>query len=259
MRVTTPSDDPAAWVAAQRTKLHQVLSQGAGQAAASSRDNLEMTDNSLASIADVVSQVQTLAVQGSSDTYSADNRAGLGAEVHQLFLSALNSANAQGTTGEYLLAGSASLTAPFDASGVYHGDANARSVPSDTNPLTGTTIPGSNLTAASGVDVLPLLDRVATALSTNDMTTLQAALPDLATAVKQIALTRSKTGAAMNAIDQSTTARTVLESDMTKAIAKYVEVDTVSAASDLAKASQALQVSQAVTSHVMQLLGPSST
>ncbi|HEX3765043.1 MAG TPA: hypothetical protein VHW23_40385, partial [Kofleriaceae bacterium] len=30
LRVTTPSDDPAAWVAAQRTKLRQVMSQGAG-------------------------------------------------------------------------------------------------------------------------------------------------------------------------------------------------------------------------------------
>lgn len=258
MRVTTPSDDPAAWVEAQRTKLRQVLSQGAGAAVASSRDNLGMTDNALASIGDVVSQVQTLAIQGSSDTYNATNRAGLGDEVRALFQSALASANAQGTSGEYLLAGAASLTAPFDAGGVYHGDASVRAVPISDSVTAGTTIAGSNLTAANGVDVLPLLDRVATALSNNDMPSLLAALPDLATAVKQISMSRSQTGAAMSALDQTTAARSVLEQDMQAAISRYVEVDTVSAASDLAKASQALEVSRAVSSHIISLLAPST-
>src|SRR5256885_4475099 len=67
MRVTTPSDDPDAWLAAQRTKLHQALSQGAGAAVAASRDRLTVTDNALASLGDVVSQVRALAIQGSSD------------------------------------------------------------------------------------------------------------------------------------------------------------------------------------------------
>jgi flagellar hook-associated protein 3 FlgL len=258
MRVTTPSDDPAAWVAAQRTKLRQVLSQGAGAAVASSRDNLQMTDNALASLGDIVSQIQTLAVQGSSDSYNATNRAGLGDEVRALFQSALASANAQGTGGEYLLAGAASLTTPFDAGGVYHGDAGVRAVPISDSVTSGATIAGSNLTAAHGVDVLPLFDRVATALSNNDMPSLLAALPDLATAVKQISSSRSQTGAAMSALDQTTAARALLEQNMQEAISRYVEVDTVSAASDLAKASQALEVSRAVSSHIISLLAPST-
>jgi flagellar hook-associated protein 3 FlgL len=259
LRVTTPSDDPAAWVAAQRTKLRQVMSQGAGAAVATSRDALQMTDSSLASIASAVSQVRTLAVQGASDTYSAADRAGLGDEVHGLFLAALASANAQGSDGEYLLAGAASLTAPFDAGGVYQGDAGVRAVPStDTGLTAGTTIAGSNLTAANGVDVLPLLDRVAAALSSNDLPTLRAALPDLDTAIRQISLSRSQTGAAMSSLDQTTAARSALEQDMQQAISRYVEVDTVTAATHLAKASQALLVSQQVTSHIIQLLAPST-
>jgi len=258
MRVTTPSDDPAAWLAAQRTKLHQVLSQGAGAAVANSRDRLDLTDNALASIGDVVSQIRTLAVQGASATYNATNRAGLGAQVHALFQSALASANVQGADGEYLLAGSTSLTAPFDAAGAYSGDAAVRAVPIADSATLGSTIAGSNLTAANGVDVLPLLDRVATALSSNDLPTLLAALPDLATAVNQVALSRSQTGAAMNALDQTTTARGVLEQDMQQAISRLVEVDTASAASELAKASQALEVSRAVSSHLISVLAPST-
>jgi flagellar hook-associated protein 3 FlgL len=256
MRVTTPSDDPAAWVAAQRIKLHQALSHGSGAAVVAGRDQLAMTDNALASIADVVSQVQTLAVQASSDTYNANDRVALGAEVRGLFQNALGNANAQGHDGEYLLAGAASLTQPFDAAGGYHGDAGVRTVPSDASVTSPATVAGSSLTAASGVDVLPLLDRVATALSNNDIPTLLAALPDLAAAVKQVSLARSHTGAAMSSLDQTTATRAVLEQDMQQAISRYVEVDTVSAASELARASQALQVSQAVSSHLISLLAP---
>src|SRR5262249_3715043 len=194
------------------------LSQGTGAAVAASRDRLEVTDNALAAIGDVVTQVRSLAVQGASDTYSADNRAGLGVQVRALFASAIDSANVRGNDGEYLLAGADSLTAPFDATGAYLGDASVRAVPSAGSVTTGVSIAGSDLTAAKGVDVLPLLDRVATALSTNDMTTLRAALPDLETAVKQIAQSRSHTGSAMNTLDQVTTQRAQLEQDMSASI-----------------------------------------
>jgi flagellar hook-associated protein 3 FlgL len=258
MRVTTPSDDPQAWLAAQRTKLHQALSQGAGAAVSASRDRLTVTDNALASLGDVVSQVRALAIQGSSDTYNPAARAGIGAQVRGLFQNAIDAANARGHDGEFVLAGSASLTPPFDAAGLYLGDATVRSVPSDNAVTTGVTIPGSALTAAGGVDVLPLLDRIATALSTNDMTTLRAALPDLDTAVKQVSAARTQAGGAMTVLDQATQARSVMEQDLTDAISKFVEVDTVSAASELAKASQALEVSRSVAQHIVQVLAQST-
>jgi len=258
LKVTTPSDDPTAWLAAQRTKMRQAFSQGSGAAVASSRERLEVTDNSLASLGDVVSQIRSLAVQGASDTYNAAGRAGLGEEVRGLFKTALDSVNVRGNDGEYLLAGTASLAEPFDAAGVFHGDATQRAVPSNGSLTAGVTISGASLTAARGVDVMPLLSRVATALSNNDMPTLLAALPDLDTAVKQISLARSQGGAAMNALDQTTAARTVLEENMSAAISRYVEIDTVTAASELAKASQSLEVARAVSSHIIALLDPSA-
>jgi len=258
LRVNTPSDDPQAWLAAQRTKLRQAMSQGTGAAVQAGRDHLEVTDNALASLGDIVSQIRTLAVQGSSDSYNATDRAALGAQVRGLFQSALDSANARTSAGEYLLAGSASLTPPFDAAGVYLGDAAVRALPSDGSVTTGVTIAGSALTAASGVDVLPLLDRIATALSSNDMTTLVGALPGLDTAVKQVSSARTQTGGAMNVLDQTTSARTVLEQNLQQAIARFVEVDAVAAASELAKATQSLEISRAVSSHIVAMLAPST-
>jgi flagellar hook-associated protein 3 FlgL len=258
MRVTAPSDDPTAWLAAQRSKLHKALSEGTGAAVIESRERLQVTDNALASLGDIVSQIRTLAVQGASDTYNADNRVALGAQVRGLFRSALDSANVQGRDGEYLLAGTNSLTAPFDPTGVYTGDAIVRSVPSDSSLTAGVTIAGSDLTAANGVDVLPLLDRVATALSTNDLPALLGALPDLDTAVKQMSTIRSHTGGAMSFLDQTTTARAALEENLQQAISRFVEIDTVSAASELAKATQSLEVSRAVTQHILAALTPST-
>lgn len=254
LRVGKPSDDPSAWLAAQRTKLRQAMSQGTGGAVDASRERLAITDNALASIGDVVSQVRQLAIQGSSDTYNPGDRAGLGAQIRGLFQAAIASANVQGNDGEYLLAGDASLTAPFDAAGVYHGDAAIRAVPTGDAITSGTSIAGSSLTAARGTDVLPLMDRIATAMANNDLPTLLAALPDLDTAVKQISLARTQTGGAINVLDQTTSARTALEHDMSQAISRYVEVDTVTAASDLAKATQSLEVSRAVSSHIIAML-----
>ena len=258
LRVTAPSDDPTAWLAAQRSKLHTALSEGTGAAVTESRERLQVTDNAMASIGDIVSQIRTLAVQGASDTYNADNRVALGAQVRGLFLSALDSANVQGRDGEYLLAGTNSLTAPFDTAGAYTGDAIVRSVPSDNSLTAGVTIAGSDLTAAGGVDILPLLDRVATALSANDLPALLGTLPDLDTAVKQVSTIRSHTGGAMSFLDQTTTARAALEESLQQTISRFVEIDTVSAASELAKATQSLEVSRAVTQHILAALATST-
>ena len=261
LKVSSPTDDPSAWVAAQRVKLREAMSKGTGAALTANRAALVQTDSSLTKIASVVAQVRTLAVQGASDSYDSGGRAGLATEVQGLFQTALNSANAQGPDGSYVLAGSNTTSPPFAADGTYTGDADQRAVATDgaSANLANISIAGSSLTAANGVDVLPLLAKVATALAANDVTTLQSTLPDLTTAIKQVATASSQTGGAMNAIDAATSARTDLQTNMDTTISGYTEVDTVSAASDMAKASQALQVSQAVSSKLVSLFSPTGT
>jgi len=254
LRVTTPSDDPAAWLAAQRAKLHKALSQGTGAAIAASRDQLDQVDSALTTIGETVASVRTLAVQGVSETYTAGARAELGTQVQALFQAALSAANAQAPSGEYLLAGTASTTEPFDATGAYKGNATARTIATDEHGTQTVTVAGSSLTATAGVDVLPLLAKVATALSTNDIPTLQASLTDLDAAVKQVSAARGQAGTAMTVLDDATTAHGALETNLTAQISKLVETDTVGAASELARASQALDVSRTVSSHIVSLL-----
>jgi flagellar hook-associated protein 3 FlgL len=254
MRVQQPSDDPTAWLAAHRAALRRSLSEGTGVAISFSRDRLDQTDGALATIGDAVQAAQSLAIQGSSDTYNASNRAALATQVQGLFTTALAAANTQAPNGEYLLAGNASLTQPFDATGAYLGDAGSRAVPTTELATQTVTIPGSTMTASNGVDVLPLLGKLATALAANDTATIKASLTDFDAAVKQMASLRSRAGSSVNVLDQADQARSQLEENMTKDITKYVEADAIGTASELAKASQALEVSRSVATHVIDLM-----
>lgn len=257
LRVAKPSDDPSAWSAAERAKLRKSLAEGSGKAVQVGREQLVETDAALATIGDVVSQARSLAVQGANATYNATDRAEIGAQVRALYTAALAAANRQSANGEYLLAGSASLAAPFDAAGTYVGDGNGRQIPAGEGVLQMSTLPGSYLTASRGVDVLPLLARVATALDTNDLAALRTGLGELETAVTQVASARTVTGGAMGVLDATIEARDALATHLSSEISRNVESDTISAASELAKASQSLEASRAVTSHIVALLDPS--
>jgi flagellar hook-associated protein 3 FlgL len=246
LRVTKPSDDPTAWMAAQRANAHKKVLAGATSALQTGMDRLGLADQSLASIGDAVAQVRTLAVQGTSASYSAQDRAALGAQVRALFDGVVASANTRTADGEYVFAGTKSLTVPFDAAGTYSGDATARDA----------SVAGSALTSANGVDVLPLFARVASALDANDVPTLRTTLDDLVTAIKQVATTRSHVGAMMNSVDASLSAAQDLDAHLTNEVSRNVESDVVSAATELAKASQALEASRAVTSHIVALIDP---
>jgi flagellar hook-associated protein 3 FlgL len=256
LRVAKPSDDPSAWMAAQRATMHKALNSSAGAALTAGRERLDLVDSALAAIGEVVSQVRTLTVQASSAGYSADDRAGLATQVRSLFTGAINSANVQGADGEYLLAGTQSLVAPFSAAGIYVGDASVRDVPANETALATSTLSGDVLTASSGVDVLPLLDRVATAMAANDVPALQSLLGELETAVSQVSHSRSRTGGMMNVLDASLAATQDLDAHLTNEVARAVESDVVTSATNLAKASQALEASRAVTSHIVGLLDP---
>lgn len=256
LRVARSSDDPAAWAAGERAKLHRSLAGGASAAIQASRDRLDETDAALATIGEAVSEVRQLAVQGSSASYNAEDRAALATQIRALLVTVRGAANARSSDGEYLLAGSRSLTEPFDAAGNYAGDDARREVPMSEGATTFATVSGADLTASSGVDVLPLLERVAAAFAANDPDSASAMLGDLQTAIRQVGAARTRTGNTMSVLDATKDAQAVLAENLEREIARNVETDTISAASALAKASQSLEASRAVTSHVIQLLAP---
>ena len=260
LRVSKPSDDPSAWLTAQRGRVRQALNDGASEAIQVGHDRLVASDGALNTLAGIVSQARELAVEGSNDTQDADSRAALGSEVQSLFDAAVSTANTKDASGEYLLAGTNSLAQPFDpTTGAYTGDATYRGVNMDSVSTTIATVAGSGLTASSGVDILPVLKTLADALNANDSTTIKSSLTDLATAVHQISQLRGQTGGHMAVLESAATAHADLSTRISTSISNAVEADSVTAATELAKASTALQVAQTVTTHVLALLDPNRT
>jgi flagellar hook-associated protein 3 FlgL len=256
MRVQKPSDDPAAWLAAQRADVRRTLAAGASTAMQTSRARLDDTDAALASIGESAAQIRTLAVQGANANYNPDDRKELAVQVRALFASALSAANAKAADGEYVLSGSTSLTKPFNDDGTYAGGTDTRNVPTGDVGQSVANLAGSSLTSANGIDVMPLFLRVAEALEANDPTALSGLLDQLDKSVKQIALSRTHVGGAMNVLDQAQVAHEQLKVTLASEISRQVESDTIAAATNLAKASQQLDASRQVTSHVIALVDP---
>lgn len=257
LRVSKPSDDPAAWMTAQREKVRAALNDGTSQVVDVGRERLIASDGALSTLASIISQARDLAVEGSNDTIGASERQDIATQLYSLFDTAVATANTINADGEYLFSGNNSLTQPFDVTtGAYNGDSIARAVNTAPQTTQIATVPGSTLTAANGVDLIPLIKTLATAMDTNDKAGIQTALGGFVTAVRQISLLRGQTGARMAVLETAKTAHDQLATRIQTSISEGVEVDTVAAASNLAKASQALAVSQTVTTHVLQLLDP---
>jgi len=256
MRVTKPSDDPQAWATAQRAAVKRTLSDGAGAALEAGRERLDLVDNALSSVGENVSSLRELVVQGANASYGPAERAQLAVKARALLQGTVAAANTRTADGEYVLAGTASLTPPFSAAGIYSGDATARSLPITDDATTTGAIAGSELTAAAGVDVLPLFERVAAALDANDVTTLQSLLDDIGQATSQVGLARTRTGGTMNVLDGALDAHAALGERLASQISNAVETDVIASASNLAKASTALEASRAVTSHIVALVDP---
>jgi flagellar hook-associated protein 3 FlgL len=259
LAVAVPSDDVTKWIGAARDRMREAISSGTGDAIATGRDRLQQTDGALANLSDVVSRARTLAVQGASDGLNASDRALLASQAQQLFSAALAAANTPAPDGSYLFAGAHNQVAPFDATGVFTGDTDVAAVATADGSRHDISTTGDVLTASHGVDVLPVIAQLGQALSANDPVAIQAALGKLSTAVNQLAAARAHNGAGMSSLSEADDARAKLETQLQITAAQLVEADAVGTASRLAQATQALQISQAVSAKVIASLGSSGS
>jgi flagellar hook-associated protein 3 FlgL len=259
LAVAQPSDNPTAWIEAQREKVRSTINDGTGEALSSGLEKLTATDGALSSLSQIVSQAQALAVEGSSATVTTDARGDAAQQANSLLQSALQAVNSQDVDGSYLLSGTAVNTVPFEPTGNYQGNATTTSINSSQTQTSQDTISGSALDVGSGVNIVETIGDLATALTNNDTTGIQTALGNLNTAVSQLATTRSQVGGMMASLQSAQSAQQTLSTSLQTSISNYIDADAVQSASNLAQASTALQVSQSVTTKVLSLLEPSTT
>jgi flagellar hook-associated protein 3 FlgL len=256
-RVVHPGDDPAAagLIAAERVRMQRVDAVATTTGRAS--DEIAAADGALNDIANSLARASELAVQLSSDPYSASERAAGAKEVQGLLSSILSALNTK-VGNRYLFGGTADGSPPFDglaldaagnvdpaATGVYRGDTGVRQVEiapgvvQDTSVRADVALRG----AGGGTDVIATLSALANALAANDPSTVAATQAGLSQATSQVAVARGQGGAIMNTLDAATAANKSAKTDSEKRISALGETDEIQAASDLALAQHALDAS----------------
>lgn len=250
-RVLAPSDDP---VAAGRAR---------GETARASRAEdhlrtinvglaaLQLADSALSQVGEVLARVRELAIQQSSDTMGADERAAAATEVRELAEVVRGLANSE-MGGRHVFAGYRDGTAPFDASGAYLGDDGVRELEVGPGVRLPMNVPGNRVfgTAGGGVDVFALLTDLDAALQANDVAAVRSTLGSLEVATGQIADARGEIGAHQRAFE---VARAAAEQAHLRAVdtaSTLVDADPIETYISLSQARTALEAAVGIAAQL---------
>lgn len=146
------------------------------------------------------------------------------------------------------------LTGTNQPSGTYLGDSGKINILIGPGSQIESNLPGDRLLLGTGVsggiNVFTALGGLQTALETNNVAGIQAALTTLGTAQEQIIGERGVLGARMNRIDASSFTLRDFKEALLKLKSQRADVDIAFAASELAVQQLALQVSQAMAARM---------
>jgi len=253
-RVEAPWDDAGAaglitQFAQDRSRQEAILS-----AAGSASSELGAVDGAFDQVILGLTRAQELAIQLSSDTYGAVDRQNAAAEAQQLFQAVLSQLNLR-FGDRYVFGGTSDQAPPFDPTGRYLGDTNVRRVEIAPGVLQDASIRADTAFkgASGGIDVLTALSDFATALSTNDVVGIRAAITQLSDGTQQVTASRSRAGAMMNVFDLAAgTAR--LNRDMAEGGRSNLEnVDLIEASTRFQAAERALEASMSAAAKSFKL------
>ncbi|NOY92583.1 MAG: flagellar hook-associated protein 3 [Deltaproteobacteria bacterium] len=249
-RVLKPSDDPTATALARRERSREVRAKAHQRAVGAGLTTNEASDAALGQVGSVLRRVKELTIQAASDTLDASGRADIAREVEALREQVRSLANTE-VAGQYVFAGFADGSAPFDASGAYLGDARVRQLEVARGIFVDAGVTGASAFGmGGGTDLFATLDALTTALDSNNVGTIRSSIDSLDVAYQQVSSSRAQLGANVNALE---TARGVAERVENRAITgqtDLVGVDTERAYTDLSRAQFALQAAVQVASQL---------
>jgi flagellar hook-associated protein 3 FlgL len=256
-RVTRASDDPAAWAQARRADASRQLGAGRAEAIARSQERLDLVDGALATIGDSMVRARELALTAANATTPPEGMQAILAEVRALRQTALAAANTRSVDGEYIFSGSQAGTPAFDQAGVFQGDDLTRSVETSAGAHETVAISGSALTSAGdGPGIFAQLDALEAALVAGDRAAIGATIDPLRAAEQQVNSVRAEGGAHSSALVTADEVQRSLDLSLAALEVRLVGADPITAATELAQHSTALQAAQTVASRIIEITRP---
>jgi flagellar hook-associated protein 3 FlgL len=249
VRVQKPSDDPVAFAAARRESARESTARSSERTADLGYSLASGADDALAGVGEAISRAKELAVQLSNGTLTAEDRAAASAEVRGLRADIADLGNTE-VQGVYVFGGYLDGAPPFDATtGAYAGDDQVRRVEVAPHLHLPIAVPGgTTFGAGTATDILATLDRMATALDTNDIAGVRGSITGLDASLTRVNDARSELGTQMLAFEGARAGAQIAQDRGASTRAALVEVDPYRAYSDLANAETALQAAVAVAS-----------
>lgn len=202
-RVVAPSDDPVAYATSARRGSELATLTSRTSSARSAADELTISERALDSAGEILSEAKSIAVQGSNGALSATDRAALAQSVDGLREQLLELANTRGSKG-FVFAGSATQTAPFDASATFVGNDTVMRV-----PITDGVAPRMNasgakaFTAAGGRDVFADLAALSAALKADDIVGIRAGMDTIQGGYDQVVAVQVDAGLSIERLRSS--------------------------------------------------------
>lgn len=169
-KATRPSEDPAH--AQEMARLDRAMArQESYRGVIDTLDRKYQTiETSLSATVDLLSQLQTRAIQMANGTYNEEDRVAAGVEVADALATLTTLANTQ-VDGRYVFSGRAEHLPPFDDAGNFVGDAVGRDIPVADGVTLDGDFPGSLVYGdlASGSSAFKAIQDFKTALESNDV------------------------------------------------------------------------------------------
>lgn len=250
LRVQKPSDDPVAAAAARREKARKALADAGLRSADHAQMQLEGADEALSDIYDGLARARELAVEASSSTLDDENRRAAAIEVRKIReqMVALGNTN---VAGRYVFAGFKDQAPAFASDGTFVGDQTTKEIQAMPGLKVAASISGDAVFGnGQDDDIFSTLDALVGALEANDPDAVRGTLGALNTNHERVLSARSQVGALLDGVEM---ARSVADRHAYRAeleIGRLVEVDEISAATDLLRAKSALETALTVAQQI---------
>ena len=256
-KLANSADDPVAAAQLRSLALADALSTADTANANSAKSSLQLADGTLSQFADVVTQIQTLAVQAGNATLTDPQRKSIGTQISALQQNLVSLANGKDANGQSLFAGQGGGAAyTLDAAGnaTYAGTASASqiSLGQGLSVTTGVTGPEFLKFTSGGtaMDLLSVVKNLGDALvaggsgGTSAQATAQNALQALSDGLDSITTAQTVVGARLGWIATTTNMQTQINQQRGQQESTIGGTDIGSAISQLQQTMTVLQASQ---------------
>ena len=231
-------------------------------------DRLSAEESSLMATDNILQRVRELAVQASSDTTSADDRAIISTEINALKDSLLALANTRDVNGNYVFSGSAVRTVPFaaDAEGNmrYQGDNSYVAVDVSEQRRLIMNRPGNEVfdgvvrletdgTGPRKVSFFNVIADFSNALATNDTTGIQRSLGEVDELSATLSISLADVGSRQNVVESQRDVLADTKLRYKSVLSNAEDLDYASAVTKLSAELLSLEAAQASFAKISQL------